>query len=122
MGSTFTFTQVEKKSTCYSPANEEMGEVNNVFSLGREPRANDRPRPISVSVQKPVTKDKVLRNVRGVNKNKAEGETLVYINRDLTKKERKLEKTLRDELTEKRKGEGRWVIKNNKVVEMTDDR
>ena len=58
--------------------NEEMGEVNNVFRLGREPRPNDRPRPIRVSVQKSVTKDKVLRNAREVNKNKAEGETDLY--------------------------------------------
>ena len=101
--------------------NEEMGEVNNVFRLGREPRPNDRPRPIRVSVQKSVTKDKVLRNAREVNKNKAEGETLIYINRDLTKKEREFEKTLRDELREKRKGEGRWVIRNKTVVEKTDE-
>ena len=53
--------------------NEEMGEVNNVFRLGRELRPNDRPRPIRVSVQKSVTKDKVLRNAREVNKNKAGG-------------------------------------------------
>ena len=59
-----------------------------------------------MSVQKSVTKDKVLRNAREVNKNKAEGETLIYINRDLTKKEREFEKTLRDELREKRKGKG----------------
>ena len=98
-----------------------MGEVNNVFRLGREPRPTDRPRPIRVSVQKSVTKDKVLRNAREVNKNKAEGETLIYINRDLTKKEREFEKTLRDELREKRKGEGRWVIRNKKVVEKTDE-
>ena len=41
--------------------------------------------------------------------------------RDLTIKERETEKALRDELKEKRKGNGRWVIRNKKVVEVLEE-
>ena len=55
------------------------------------------------------------------NRNTQAGDTLIYINRDLTIKERETEKALRDELKEKRKGNGRWVIRNKKVVEVLEE-
>ena len=93
---------------------EELGEVENVFRLGREPGNNGRTRPLRFSIKRAETKTKILKNAQA-------GDTLIYINRDLTIKERETEKALRDELKEKRKGNGRWVIRNKKVVEVLEE-
>ena len=100
---------------------EELGEVENVFRLGREPGNNGRTRPLRFSIKRAETKTKILKNAREVNRNTQAGDTPIYINRDLTIKERETEKALRDELKEKRKGNGRWVIRNKKVVEVLEE-
>ena len=97
----------------------ELKEVTNVFRLGKD---QGRTRPIRISVRKLETKDKILQNVRQINTNKNASER-VYVNKDLTQNEREEEKILRDELREKRKSNnGRWVIRNQKVVEVSEDR
>ena len=97
----------------------ELKEVTNVSRLGKD---QGRTRPIRISVRKLETKDKILQNVRQINTNKNASER-VYVNKDLTQNEREEEKILRDELREKRKSNnGRWVIRNKKVVEVSEDR
>ena len=97
----------------------ELKEVTNVFRLGKD---QGRTRPIRISVRKLETKDKILQNVRQINTNKNASER-VYVNKDLTQNEREEEKILRDELRGKRKSNnGRWVIRNKKVVEVSEDR
>ena len=96
----------------------ELKEVTNIFRLGKE---HGRPRPVRVSVQKLETKNQILQNARQINTNKDPPER-VYVNKDLTQKEREEENILRDELREKRKSNnGRWVIRNKKVVEVSED-
>ena len=62
---------------------EELGEVENVFRLGREPGNNGRTRPLRFSIKRAETKTKILKNAREVNRNTQAGDTLIYINRDL---------------------------------------
>ena len=96
----------------------ELKEVTNVFRLGKD---QGRTRPIRISVRKLETKDKILQNVRQINTNKNASER-VYVNKDLTQKERKRKFCEMNRGEKRKSNNGRWVIRNKKVVEVSEDR
>ena len=101
---------------------EELNEVTVEARLGREIREG-RNRMIKIKTTNPQTKTKILKNSRLAKHRDCPASDRVYINRDLTQKQRQRGKVLRDELREKRETnrEQKWIIKNDKVVELLLD-
>ena len=78
-------------------------------------RTTKKPRPILVELKNQEHRNKILRKAKTLYDHKEwKG---VYINRDMTAREREEEYQLRKELREKRlKGETNLVIKNGKII------
>ena len=100
----------------------ELNEITIEARLGKEAREG-RMRMIKIKINNPQTKAKILRNGRNVNHKDCPVANRIYINKDLTQKQRQQGKILRDELREKRETcrDKRWGIRNEKVVELATD-
>lgn len=88
------------------------------IKIGQAPH----PRPLKLTIKKPESKEKILRNARKLNNGK-EPSQRVYFNDDYTPRERDLHKKLRLELRARReKGETNIMInyKTSKIVERRD--
>ena len=86
------------------------------FKIG----SNVRPRLVRVSVKTEEMKNKILRKAYKLNQGVTNKNEKIFINQDLTPKQREVEKALRDELRERRdNGEEDLVIRNGRIVQRT---
>ena len=78
---------------------------------------NVKPRLLRVTVRSDETKTNIMKRAYKLNTGVTNKSEKVYINHDLTPKERETEKELRDELRARRgNGEEDLVIRNGKIV------
>ena len=87
-----------------------------VVRLGK--KNSDRMRPLLVKLETESQKMDILRNAKKLRM--SEEHRRVYINKDLTETERMSDRKLREELRERRNGEGngRFVIRKGKVIRL----
>ena len=90
--------------------------IDQVLRLGEKNK--NRARLLRIKVQNTEIKRKILRNSNKLNEDKVtDPKKKIYINEDLTKTQREINKTLRDQLkalpTEERK---KYTIRVNKIV------
>ena len=90
--------------------------IDQVLRLGEKNK--NRARLLRIKVQNTEIKRKILRNSNKLNENKVtDPKKKIYINEDLTKTQREINKTLRDQLkampTEER---NKYTIRSNKIV------
>ena len=87
--------------------------IQKVIRLGK--MVQDRTRPVLVKLGNEDERMKILKNANKIRHSKKF--VKVYIARDMTEKEREKDKSLRQELKEKREKEDEWyVIRRGKVV------
>ena len=101
------------------PETEEVGKVlENPVRLGQyKVGTNVKPRLLRITVKCEETKANILKRAYKLNKDVTDKTKKIYINQDLTSKERETEKKLRDELRVRRgNGEDDLVIRNGKIV------
>ena len=85
--------------------------MGQVVRLGRQQSEGNRPRPLLVKLVDGGEKWNILKNARKLKNTEVEEFKKVIITPDMTEKERKQDKELRDELWEKRRaGEEGWYI------------
>ena len=104
----------EDKKRIQSLLNEIMPEdekvdVANPIRLGK-PNIGTQPRRLRFTVQSEQVKRNILKNASKLNKPDMPTKEKIWINPDLTEKERKEQKGLRDLLKEKTKNGGKWRI------------
>ena len=93
----------------------EEDELIEPIRLGRE--GGTRPRMLRVTVRGEEKKKEIMRKAPELNKDKAHGDTRIYINHDFTQKQREKNKTLRNEKQRRTEaGEQNLVIRNGKIV------
>ena len=90
--------------------------IDQVLRLGEKNK--NRARLLRIKVQNTEIKRKILRNSNKLNEDKVtDPKKKIYINEDLTKTQREINKTLRDQLkampTEER---NKYTIRSNKIV------
>ena len=101
------------------PVTETQGiEFENPVRLGQfRIGSNVKPRLLKVSVSSEETKNAILRKAYKLNQGTTNADERVYINHDLTPKQREAEKELRKELRTRREGgEEDLMIRNGRIV------
>ena len=93
-------------------------ELENPTRLGQyKIGTNVKPRLLRVTVRSDETKTSIMKRAHKLNTGVTDKREKIYINHDLTPKEREVEKELRDELrTRRENGEEDLVIRNGKIV------
>ena len=107
---------VRKKIEDIAPGTPLATEVYNPIRLGRY-EAGKPPRPIKFTCRTEDAKKFILQNARKIKQTVKENKKKIWINNDLTRKEREAGKALRDELKRRTSaGETDLVIRSGKIV------
>ena len=96
-------------------------EICSIFRLGKPPTAPNsnqhvRPRLLKVSFKSLETKEKVFRKLIDINKREKDPKKKIYVNDDLTSKQRIVDKEVREELKRRRSLGEDVVRRGNEVI------